>query len=122
MAQILHCCSCGVGQQLQLRFDPPSLRPSICLGYGPKKIFLKFIPKYFILFDSIFLNFFFFSAVDGWPEVLGPSHDCSKKASTVDRCRNYSEGSSMGRIGFRECGREKAGLSPKFGASAVGFL
>ena len=33
----LHCCGCGVGRQLQLSDQTPSLGTSICLGCGPKK-------------------------------------------------------------------------------------
>ena len=36
MARILCCCGCGVGQQLQLRFDP-YLGTSICWGCGPRR-------------------------------------------------------------------------------------
>ena len=36
MARIWHCCSCGVGQWLQLRFDP-ILETTICHGCSPKK-------------------------------------------------------------------------------------
>ena len=35
-AQVLHCCGCGVGQQLQLH-STPSLGTSVCPKYGPKK-------------------------------------------------------------------------------------
>ena len=35
--RIPSCCGCGIGQQLYLRFDDPSLRTSICRGCGPKK-------------------------------------------------------------------------------------
>ena len=34
-AWIRNCCGCGVGQQLQLRFNP-SLRTSMCFECGPK--------------------------------------------------------------------------------------
>ena len=36
MAQILRCCGCGVGQQLQLQFHP-RLGTSIYQGCSPKK-------------------------------------------------------------------------------------
>ena len=36
-AWIWHCCGCGVGHQLQLRFDLYGLGTSICRRCGPKK-------------------------------------------------------------------------------------
>ena len=35
--RIQHCHSCGVGQQLQLRFDPFDSPYETCYGCGPKK-------------------------------------------------------------------------------------
>ena len=37
LAQILHCCGCGVGQQLQLRFNPLAWEHAYALGAALKR-------------------------------------------------------------------------------------
>ena len=70
--RILCCCGCGVGQQLQLLFNP-YLGTYICCKYGPKRTKKKEAPRGVDLSDLLDLSLLYLNfplSIDFFPKAL----------------------------------------------------